>query len=337
MAFNIPGLPFKLTAADMGGVDLSKSILGGLQNYNQFQQARYAPQMMEAQVNELKGRAQKNMMMSKLFESLMGGGGMGGEAGGMEEPQGGGIGGGNNMKAAILKAFTGIDPFLMSPQQEQALKLQGNVQQLANKKNIETGGANVVRENLQDVVSFPKEYVDIGGHFKMLKDIAASKLGDKEARERLIQAATANKFKPEYATAQLGAFGKTNPGEATLKHQEAAITQGWPAYADKIIQNLPGDIQKEAERRHNQGVKNISKTRSEYYSSGGKQTKETPSSDREMSVNINEEAHRLNVPAKYIMEDAKFFQTSPENIIAALDAGVKTEKEMLDWIKGLKK
>lgn len=333
MAFNIPGLPFKLTAADMGGVDLSKSILGGLQNYNQFQQARYAPQMMEAQVNKLKADAQKNMMLSQLFGSIMGGDGGAPSLGAGE----GGVGSGGNLKAAVLKAFTGIDPYLMSPQQEQALKLQGNVQQLANKKNIETGGANVVRENLQDKTSLPEEYVSIGGHYNMLKDIASAKLGDKDAKERLTQAALANKLVPEYAASQLAAIGQQRPGVAVTQHQIEAITQGWPKFAKKIIGNLPGDIQKEAERRHNQAVRDVSKTRSSYYSSGGKQTKENPSSDREMSVNINEEAHRLNVPAKHIMEDAEFFQTSPENIIAALDAGVKTEKEMLDWIKGLKK
>lgn len=328
MAFNIPGLPFKLTAQDMGGVDLTKSILGGLHNYNQFEQARYAPEMMQAQVNKLKADAQKNMMLSQLFGSIMGGDG-GPSLGGVE-------GSGGNLKAAVLKAFTGIDPYLMSPQQEQNLKTKTNLTNLANKKNLEVGSANLVREKLQDVVSFPKEYVSVGGHFNMLKDIVAAKLGDQEARERLIQAATANKYVPEYATAQLGAFGKTNPGEKTLAHQRAAITQGWPAYAEKIIQNLPGDIQKEAEKRHNLGVKDISKSRSRFYKSLG-ETKGNPSSDRQMNININEEAHRLNVPAKHIMEDAEFFQTSPENIISALDAGVKSEKEMRDWIKGLKK
>lgn len=261
MAFNIPGLPFKLTAQDMGGFDLGKSILSGLHNYNQFEQARYAPQMMEAQVNKLKADAQKNMMLSQLFQSAMGDGGA---------SLGGGEGSGGNMKSAILKAFTGIDPYLMSPQQQQDLKIAGATRQLANKKNIETGGANVVRENLQDKVSLPKEYVDIGGHYNMLKDIALSKMGDKEAKERLVQAATANKLVPEYAAAQLAAIGQQRPGVATTQHQISAITQGWPKFSQKIIGNLPGDIQKEAENRHNKAVKDISQSRSEFYSGGGK-------------------------------------------------------------------
>ena len=262
MAFNIPGLPFKLTSQDMGGVDLTKSILGGLHNYNQFEQARYAPEMMQAQVNKLKADAQKNMMLSQLFGSIMGG-----EGG---PSLGSGEGSGGNLKAAVLKAFTGIDPYLMSPQQQQDLKIAGATRQLANKKNIETGGANVVRENLQDKVSLPKEYVDIGGHYNMLKDIALSKMGDKEAKERLVQAATANKLVPEYAAAQLAAIGQQRPGVATTQHQISAITQGWPKFAQKIIGNLPGDIQKEAENRHNKAVKDISQSRSEFYSGGGK-------------------------------------------------------------------
>ena len=59
-------------------------------------------------------------------------------------------------------------------------------------------------------------------------------------------------------------------------------------------------------------------------------------SDREMNVNINEEAHRLGVPAKDLMEDAEYFKTSPENIIAALDAGAKTDEEVMDYLKGIK-
>ena len=55
-----------------------------------------------------------------------------------------------------------------------------------------------------------------------------------------------------------------------------------------------------------------------------------------MNVNINEEAHRLGVPAKDLMEDAEYFKTSPENIIAALDAGAKTDEEVMDYLKGIK-
>ncbi len=257
MAFNIPGLPFKLTAQDMGGFDLGKAINTGIQN-------AYAPRMNRAKIDQMKSSAQKNLMMSQLFQSIMNGGDLGN------------FGGGNNMQAAALKAITGIDPYLMSPQQEQDLKLQSANRQLANKKNLETGGANVVRESLQNKVSLPEEYVSMGGHFNMLKDIISSKFGDKKAEERLTQAATANKLVPEYAASQLAAIGQQRPGVAATQHQTGAIMQGWPHFAQKIIENLPGKIQKEAERRHNETVKSVSKGRAQYYSSGGQKKASSP-------------------------------------------------------------
>jgi len=297
MAVNIPGMPFKLTAQDMGGFDLGKAISGGLQNYQQGIKSKYAPQMMEAQVNKLKADAQKNMMLSQLFGSIMGAEGGPSLGGGQE-----GVGSGGNLKAAVLKAFTGIDPYLMSPQQEQDLKIAGATRQLANKKNIETGGANVVRENLQDKVSLPKEYVDIGGHYNMLKDIALSKMGDKEAKERLIQAATANKLVPEYAAAQLAAIGQQRPGVATTQHQISAITQGWPKFSQKIIGNLPGDIQKEAESRHNKAVKDISQTRSQFYSGGGKSSPKLSSGKKFKWSDITHTAKQRNISENEVID-----------------------------------
>lgn len=293
MAVNIPGLPFKLTAQDMGGFDLGKAIRGGLSNYQEGIKSKYAPEMMQAQVNKIKADAQKNMMLSQLFQSAMGDGGA---------LLGGGEGSGGNMKAAILKAFTGIDPYLMSPQQQQDLKIAGATRQLANKKNIETGGANVVRENLQDKVSLPKEYVDIGGHYNMLKDIAAAKLGNMEARERLIQAATANKLVPEYAAAQLAAIGQQRPGVATTQHQISAITQGWPKYAQKIIGNLPGDIQKEAESRHNKAVKEISQSRSEFYSGSKKSSPKLSSGKKFKWSDITHTAKQRNISENEVID-----------------------------------
>lgn len=49
MAINLPGVPFKLTAQDMGGLggtDLAGSIQAGLNNFNTFQEARYKPKNM---------------------------------------------------------------------------------------------------------------------------------------------------------------------------------------------------------------------------------------------------------------------------------------------------
>lgn len=43
MAFNIPGLPFKLTPQDMGGVDLADSLSKGFKMYGDYYDAQYKP------------------------------------------------------------------------------------------------------------------------------------------------------------------------------------------------------------------------------------------------------------------------------------------------------
>lgn len=332
MALNLPQMPFKLTAQDMGGFDLGHAIQSGLQNYQRGVQAQYAPQQMEAQINELKGRAQKNLMMSKLFESLMGGGAIGGgdETGG----ESGAIGGGSNMKAAVLKAFTGIDPYLMSPQQQQNMKIQGQTTAQANKSNLSLGSSNVVREYLQDKMEMPKEYLGSSASASMAKDRISAGLGDKAAKDRLIKAAVIHKLLPEYVGAQLGSQGIKTTVPA-LAHQEHAIKQGWGKASKFITEHLTPEMHAEADALHNKYVQEINKRREQFNASGGKRSNE-PTSDREMSININEQAHKLGVSPSHIMEDAEFFKTNPEVIISALQAGVKTEKEMEDWIKGIK-
>ena len=212
MALNLPQMPFKLSPQDMGNFDLGSAIKSGLGNYNLSQEAKYKPQMMEAQINELKGRAQKNMMMGRLFESLMNGGGFGGQGGGSEEnggEPGGGQGGedasmgsGGNLKAAVLKAFTGIDPFLQSPKQAQNMKIQGQTESQANKTNLSLGSSNVVREYLQDKMEMPKEYLGGSASINIAKDALAARLGDKAAQARQIKAAVIHKLLPEYVGAR---------------------------------------------------------------------------------------------------------------------------------------
>lgn len=60
MAFTVPGVPFKLNAADMGGLggfDLGNAIRSGLGNANLMQEARYKPRNLE---NEAYGKELSN-------------------------------------------------------------------------------------------------------------------------------------------------------------------------------------------------------------------------------------------------------------------------------------
>jgi hypothetical protein len=291
MAFNYSpmGVPFKLTPEDMGAVDYGTAFKKGLEAY-------YLPQQMQAQIQELQARAQKNKMLGDLFSSLMNG---------QEGSSSSGFSG-NNLKAAVLKATTGIDPYLRSPEETQDLKIRGSTKQAAKKANLTTGSSDIAREYLQNKVSMPKEYMGAFGSIKQAKDRVLASSGDKAAQERLIQAAVAERLVPE-----------------------------WPHAGHFISNNLPPELQKEVERRHNEAVREVNRAREQFLNSGGEQRRGM-TSDREMDININEQAHRLGVSPRHIMEDADYFKTSPEVVISALQAGVKTEKEMRDWIKGLK-
>lgn len=321
MPVSFPGIPY--VASNTGVPDLMKAINSGFETY-------YKPKASRAQIADLQAKSRKNETMAKLFDSLIGQDNGGG--GGLNSNQFGAPGG--NLKAAVLKAFTGIDPFLMSPQQTQQLHTEGAVHQAAQKKNIDTGASDVVRERLQNVVSMPKEYMGAFGSLSQTKDRLASQLGDKAASERLIQAALAERLLPEYAGAQLQSQGIRSTVPA-LEHQRQAIRQGWPNASNFISGNLPPELQKEVERRHNEAVKSVNRNREKFLSSGGKRDEES-TSDREVGININEVAHRLGVNPSHIIEDAEFFKTDPENIISALQAGVKSEDEMRDWLKGIK-
>ena len=249
MALNLPQVPFKLTPEDMGMTSQTPDYIGALMR---GVESYYKPQMMQAQIQELQGRAQKNAMMGKLFESLMGGGGISGIGSSASNgSEAGGIGSSGNMKAAILKAMTGIDPYLMSPQQEQEMKIATSNRQAANKANLTAGAPDIARETLQGVVSMPKEYTGAMGSAFMLQDRLAAERGDEAAKERLIQAAVAERLVPEYAGFQLQSQGQRATVEA-LKHQSEAIRQGWPSLSQKIVNNLNPELTKEAERRHNE-------------------------------------------------------------------------------------
>ncbi len=251
-----------------------------MEGYKKGTELSYLPQQLQTDIQAKQAASQKNMIMAKLLQSLMGGEGGGldlvGNAPGANANQ-------SNLKQAALKAFTGIDLNARSPEQMQELKIATDLKNAANKNNLTTGASDVSREFLQNKVSMPQEYMGITGSATMGKDILAAKLGDKDAEERLIQAAVAEKLVPEYSGFQLMSQGQKATVSA-LKHQQEAIRQGWPTLSKKITNNLPANLQKEAERRHNEIVKNVNKTRESFYTSGGK---ERPSFSQETNTQNN--------------------------------------------------
>jgi hypothetical protein len=72
MAADIKGVPFKLTAADLGGLGgfgLGEAIRSGLANANLYQEARYKPQTLQADIAQKQGEASLVPYRQKLLEA----------------------------------------------------------------------------------------------------------------------------------------------------------------------------------------------------------------------------------------------------------------------------
>jgi hypothetical protein len=326
---NIPGLPFKLTAADMGGFDLGNALKSGFDTYSKFQESRYQPQMLQAKIQALQGQAQKNALLGQLYSSLIGG--QSNESPGSEGVSEGGSPFNNrdNLKAAVIKGLTGIDPYLMSPQQKQQMDIEKSGKIAGQKANITTGSSDVARESLQDIVSMPKEYLGPFGSLSLIKDRMAASKGDKSAKERLIQAAVAERLVPEYAGFQLMSQGQRATVPA-LEHQRSAIRQGWPSASHFITNNLTPELQKEAEKRHNQAVKEVNRIREKFLNS-----RKRDGGQEEISPTNVE---KFEAPVTYSMTDiehtAQKHGISTGEVINRLSKkhGVSTERFM-EYIK----
>lgn len=281
MALQLQGVPFKLTAEDMGAPDYAGSLLKGLQVANKGVNSYYQPKLQQAEIENKKAGALKNKMIGALLQKAISGEGLGG-AGGL---------GGNNLGAAVLKGMLGIDPFLQSPQEKQQMQLTGAVNQAAQKKNIDTGSSDIARESLQNTVSMPKEYMGAFGSINMLKDRASAENGDENARNRLIQAAVAERLVPEYSGFQLMSQGQRATVPA-LQHQQEAIRQGWPMISKHIVGNLSAEDQKEVERQHNEAVRKVNRMREDFLRSGGKNRNQ---SSLEKEPAINEYSDKIKV------------------------------------------
>lgn len=109
------------------------------------------------------------------------------------------------------------------------------------------GSATAARQAVEKEATMP--YVGFGGTVGMGQDYYNYLKGDKAAGERLAQAAAMASFAPDLAQNQLKAQG-ANPTIPAIQHQLQAIKQGWANGTDKIINNLPPELQARAKEIH---------------------------------------------------------------------------------------
>jgi hypothetical protein len=226
MPINLPGVPFKLTPQDMGGFDWGNSLRQGLNLNKQFQEARTMPQKLAEELLQAKlknkhdetinkyldrseeariGATESNTGLDPVRRQLM-------EAQARKANEPAKIAYNTLEKAQqgqqrVIQEY-GVD----SPQAEAAQKYvdhiangtkgQGNGATNATNTAFQTTQtANSAREYLADNVKNP-----YGGNLSstyMGYDLLKANLGDKEAKNRLIDAIVYSKTLPENALFQL--------------------------------------------------------------------------------------------------------------------------------------
>lgn len=304
----MPGIwfnPSEQTASSASGTpDYAKALREGFQT-------AYTPQMMQAQIQGLKNKGLKDRMLAQLYDTVLGGGNLGGEqGGGIQDQQGGMIQGTSQNKLGISPQELFRAMFHLpqqSPQAKQEMDLDTNLRKLGQKNTFQSGPANEARESLQSKVSMPQEYSGLGGSAQMMADlIKYNSTKDPEAGKRLVQAAVSERLVPEYAGFQLMSQGQKATVPA-LEHQTNAIRQGWPMASHKITNNLPPELQKEAERLHNEAVRDVNRTR-ESFNTKGNRASQDKESRRESGKkytwsHINDVAEKHNMSPNEIIDD----------------------------------
>jgi hypothetical protein len=133
-----------------------------------------------------------------------------------------------------------------------------------------------------------------------------------------------------------------NPVSEALGGGNAADAEAHGAQAEadavqylKLKSYSPSEIKEILRKRPGESLESRLKRLKPYFKNESEQS--SPStSDREMDMNINEEAHRIGIAPSKITKAAEYFNVAPEKIIAGLDAGITNDEDMADYVKGEK-
>lgn len=179
------------------------------------------------------------------------------ETGAVNFSQGGSSLGGNRQQQAIVD----------TPEGKKMIFKAGNQAMNSYQKSAL---ANSAREYIAKNLEQP--YLGSGANADILNDrLNYDKEKDpikkKEIGDRLVLAAVAEKIAPEYGSLQLSAQNVT-PTVSSLHEQEKAIKQGWPEALSIVVNNLPRELQKEAQRLHAIKLGDVSNAKNDFLMRG---------------------------------------------------------------------
>lgn len=203
------------------------------------------------------------------------------------------------------------------------------------------GAASAAREAVEPIAQMP--YLGLGGSIGMAQDFYNYKHGSDEAGDRLAMAAAMDMFAPDIAFNQLTAMGQKNPTIPAIQHQLESIKQGWPNVTNKMVNNLPPELQKKAKEIHSMLMDTIGGARQQHAAEGYPIKLKRSVSKEEPPKKLRAEGRAFKSMAEKIKSDekervwdverAKRFNVSPETILKARSEGVKSDSEMRNWLQ----
>lgn len=164
---------------------------------------------------------------------------------------------------------------------EQAKQLQTTtaVPAAVRTQQINSNRANYIRQYLQKV---EPEYIGEGSIAAIRRDVLEWKrTKDPALYDKLTTFGNAVKMIPEYAGYQILSQPGAKDTVAARKHQEKAITQGWPETYQLEVNNFPKELQKGVNAKHGMTLEDINQIGKEAdiaYKSGSKYEGKNPPS-----------------------------------------------------------
>ena len=315
MPVNYGGDPRRLSLEETGGVNWGEALKQGLNLNKQFQEARTMPkklaeELLQAQlktkhdetINKYLDRSEQarigatesNTGLDPVRRQLMES-----QARKANEPAKIAY---NNLEKAQQGQKRVIEEYgENSPQADAAQKY---VDRIANGTKGQGSGAtnatntafqttqtaNSAREYIADNVKNP-----YGGNFSsssMGYDLLRANLGDKEAKNRLIDAIVYSKTLPENALFQLQSQGAKGTVHA-INAQKEALKVGMPVIQDWVNEHVPQSLLNEANEKYNNVIGDIKKIQQGVYEQGFN-NKNQPKSFNNKSKKVSEKANQVH-------------------------------------------
>lgn len=352
MAFNIPGLPFRPNGSDVGAFDLGSAIKGGLQNYGLAEEARYKPKtlaenllrsQLENKINQAKADVAPEMVRADIdYKNAL--------------ARVAGVGG----LSTFDKAWNSYQHALNNSGEDslQTRLAKQNLERLSQGSNgitirkdpdtgeelIQIGGSSSNKGQGGGLLQSASGQIYSSGTPASQTNLQQRIIGEQAIKpyiNKVIE--TLPEFQSLPTKIKSGLQGVSNYALGTnysLPSKEAAgkaaVVEASEGMMKAFGLNATG-----ANRRAMESIltphfgESVAGYRNRVIDQATQYALNATKAKQSLRQGINVSQENNNSDETRILNTAKKFNTTPEIVKSALDAGVKTADEFRDWIKGL--